>query len=558
MKQTGKTIVTVLCALLLGAFASVGFLAATIPGAATQIAAIGANVPRASSSPLVMSDEELVDAVKPAVVRVTQHIQGDIQLPHFDVDIKNMTIRVLPGPKRLRQSFNEYLIGSGFAVNPDGDILTNSHVVSTKAVEYGFFSLALFEDASVSAVRHRVSNADVQKFLDESNSEARVQFGEKIRALMMQATDYRVSSSVVTVFRPVSAKQDLQALEKDGFPATVQSVNDAFIADEKDVALVHINEKNVPSLRLGTSEGLAIGTKISVFGFPAVTDVSSKSLLESTFTQGVITAKKDSQAPDKKKFFYLQIDAKISEGSSGGPLLNAQGDVVGIVTAQTQGGLSSGGSNGDNFAFAIPVELVADTLRSARSANTTSGYFASFEKGLGLLHDRHCEAANESFASAKQANANFIDARRVDAYINQCAALIASGRSIDSAWDEWRDAARRVDMSVWLLVAGLAAVVAAGGLTLMVVMRKMRRDEKEIHTLEDVVSSSGDSHAASGRTTGEIATQTNEGEELIPADPELVTYVRSARESGMSDDRIRDALKQVGWLEYDVEKALRA
>jgi Do/DeqQ family serine protease len=109
-----------------------------------------------------------------------------------------------------------------------------------------------------------------------------------------------------------------------------------------DVALVRIQSNNLPIVTLGNSDQLKPGEWAIAIGNPLG--------LDNTVTAGIISAtgRSSSQAgvPDKRVNF-IQTDAAINQGNSGGPLLNQRGEVVGMNTAII------GGAQG--LGFAIPI-----------------------------------------------------------------------------------------------------------------------------------------------------------------------------------------------------------
>src|SRR5690606_27167935 len=99
----------------------------------------------------------------------------------------------------------------------------------------------------------------------------------------------------------------------------------------------------LPTAELGSSESIEIGDWVLAIGNPFE--------LEASVSAGIISAKGRSLR-DGQRTNYLQTDAAINPGNSGGPLVNLQGQVVGINTAIAS---SSGGYQG--IGFAIPVDL---------------------------------------------------------------------------------------------------------------------------------------------------------------------------------------------------------
>ena len=112
-----------------------------------------------------------------------------------------------------------------------------------------------------------------------------------------------------------------------------------------DVAVIRIDAKDLPVVRLGNTQDLQVGEWVLAIGAPFG--------FENSVTAGVVSAKGRS-LPDDSLVPFLQTDVAINPGNSGGPLFNARGEVVGI---NSQIYTRSGGYQG--VSFAIPIELAS-------------------------------------------------------------------------------------------------------------------------------------------------------------------------------------------------------
>lgn len=114
--------------------------------------------------------------------------------------------------------------------------------------------------------------------------------------------------------------------------------------EQTDLAVVRIKaDKPLPAAKLGDSSKLEIGDWVLAVGNPFE--------LEHTVSAGIISGMKR-LLPSGKRADYIQTDAAINPGNSGGPLVNLEGEVIGINTAIAS---SSGGYQG--VGFAIPINL---------------------------------------------------------------------------------------------------------------------------------------------------------------------------------------------------------
>ena len=133
------------------------------------------------------------------------------------------------------------------------------------------------------------------------------------------------------------------------FPATVVGTDAA-----SDLALVKVEARNLPTLAFGDSDRLRVGDVVLAFGNPLG--------VGQTMTMGIVSAKgRVTGIGDGNYEDFLQTDAPINEGNSGGALVNLQGEVVGI-NAQILS--PSGGNIGLGFAIpSVMARAVADQLR---------------------------------------------------------------------------------------------------------------------------------------------------------------------------------------------------
>ena len=111
-----------------------------------------------------------------------------------------------------------------------------------------------------------------------------------------------------------------------------------------DVAVIRIEGENLPVLPLGNSETLQVGEWVMAIGSPFG--------LTHTITVGVVSAKGRSHLGIVDYEDFIQTDAAINPGNSGGPMVNMQGEVVGLNTAIFS---RSGGYMG--IGFAIPINM---------------------------------------------------------------------------------------------------------------------------------------------------------------------------------------------------------
>lgn len=134
--------------------------------------------------------------------------------------------------------------------------------------------------------------------------------------------------------------------------------------DSTDIALIKIEGSDLPYLKLGNSDTLKIGQWVVAIGNPLG--------LQASLTVGVVSAKGRSNLDIARIEDFIQTDAAINRGNSGGPLLNLNAEVVGMNTAIATN-LASGGYMG--IGFAIPSNMAAHVMEQLKNEGSVSrGY----------------------------------------------------------------------------------------------------------------------------------------------------------------------------------------
>ncbi len=159
-----------------------------------------------------------------------------------------------------------------------------------------------------------------------------------------------------------ASKLEVRLLDKRRFDAEIVGADPL-----TDVALIKIEGENLPYARLGNSEQVQIGEWVMAIGTPF------GEMLNSTVTAGIVSAigrnlgiinRRDTNSSYKIEDF-IQTDAAINPGNSGGPLINLDGEVIGINTAI----LSNTGSY-QGYGFAIPINLAKNITNDLRVFGT--------------------------------------------------------------------------------------------------------------------------------------------------------------------------------------------
>ena len=168
----------------------------------------------------------------------------------------------------------------------------------------------------------------------------------------MSADGYIVTNNhVVADADVIRVTLDQDNGKSESFTATLIGAD-----EETDLALLKVDiKKDLPFLNFGNSDALKVGEWLLAIGNPFG--------LDHTVTAGILSAKnRNIHAGPFDNF--LQTDASINPGNSGGPLLNMQGQVVGINTAII--------ASGQGIGFAIPSNMAAKIIDQIKSGKKVS------------------------------------------------------------------------------------------------------------------------------------------------------------------------------------------
>lgn len=315
--------------------------------------------------------------VKPATVLVSFQAAADISIPTPDGVIALNS--VISGG------------GTGWILTPDGFVVTNAHVVQ---------------------VHHDIPEGDLEEALlfqalqESGHFEALAQEagGPLTEAEMYEAVhDIYEIATIVTKRDLVVVLQNGQVLNADVrqysgpvIPVTgrITLPGSPTLTSGRDVAILKVPGRDLPTLRMGSSDDMRIGDEIFVAGYPGSVlnhpFLGQATALEATFTRGQVSGLRVAVEGSD----LLQVDAPLTNGNSGGPVMNAAGEVVGIATFVSQ---DQGGRNLESFSFAVPSSTINDFVR-ASGASPSEGLFSrSWTRALDTYYAGDYQAAIAAF-----------------------------------------------------------------------------------------------------------------------------------------------------------------
>jgi len=271
--------------------------------------------------------DKLVDSVKKL------DVGGNILLPGQKLDIvvkalyKSHLRYFTAGDEYVRQVHRVESTGSGFIVSGDGYIVTNCHVIDRDS--------AFIRSKFILSTFREVTEANINSL----QSSWAMTLSEEQRNLLYNA--YGLIYSQVSSMILFDLKKEVYVLYRgDKENGETETIREKAIVMKKgkpmpgkDVAILKIEDgTNLPTLAFSNDSLARIGTQVLVFGYPE--PVTSNSFLareasiDPTLTAGIVSAVKKSVGG----WPVIQMDALISHGSSGSPVCNDKGEVVGLTT----------------------------------------------------------------------------------------------------------------------------------------------------------------------------------------------------------------------------------
>ncbi|WP_066321158.1 trypsin-like peptidase domain-containing protein [Bacillus sp. FJAT-29814] len=338
----------------------------TIPLSLLLIAAIVASFFLINIKPAtgdVKQAQRLNEYTKPAVVRIIDYAVVKWQFLDYNPDVQAVF-------ERLNYQTLIGGSGSGAVISADGYVVTNAHVVEFGKMENQAVADAAFEQ--LVAIMADYFQVDFNEAYD----------------YLVAWTQYTGIQKATKVILPGG---DVLDGETKSYGAPIN--------EGKDVAVVKIEGKNLPTIPLGNSDDIESQQDIWVSGYPAAADsdlLSPDSSLVSTMNAGQISAtdKKTEQGSP-----VIQINAAATHGNSGGPVINEDGEIIGLLTFR---GDTVNGQEVQGFNFAVPVNTVTEFVNQAGVRDTKSDTDRLYKEGLDLYWGGYYKHALEKFEAVQR------------------------------------------------------------------------------------------------------------------------------------------------------------
>ena len=360
--------------------------------------------------------DKLVDSVK------RLDTTGTLMSPGQKLDIVVKALYKSPfrffsaGDEYFRQAHRVQSNGTGFLVTGDGYLITNCHIIDRDSL--------FIRNKFIQSTFREVTEANINAL----QSSWAMKLTDQQKSLLNDA--YGLVYSQVSSMILFDLKKEFFALyraENEHESYTVKKPARVILKGQampgKDVAILKIDDaKNLPTLTLSRDSLTRIGTQVFVFGYPEPVStnafLASDASMEPSLTAGIVSAIKKSIGG----WPVIQMDAMISHGSSGSPVCNDKGEVIGLATF---GSLDQGGGTlASGFNFSIPVPVIREFISAAGLHPEPSDATIYFNQGLQYFYQQYFRKAKDQFLEAQRLNESY---PQVHFFIQQCNARIDGG-----------------------------------------------------------------------------------------------------------------------------------
>ncbi len=404
------------------------------------VSAIAPEIDEVALTALAQQVKDMVD-----LGTLTQDQFWNVYILTFCRDIDKY---MLKGTARVSKELNTTMMGSGFIITPDGYVVTNAHVVdeNDEETKRGFAEQAFQEimDDDMKTLQEamkRDMTEEEAKALRDANSwyfSQTLEVGKISKEFSVVLGITGENGKIVPLIIP--AKIVMQGKPIPG----------------KDVAILKLQEKHTyPTIRIGDDKAMRVGDAVFVLGYPAVATfnplLSTETVSEATLTRGLVSAKKNM----KDGWEVLQIDAAITHGNSGGPVMNDQGEVIGLATFVSVDEQRKQQVQGMNFI--VPTTIVNEFIDKAKLRPEMSDISLAYEEAMNLFDKARYKKALVKFKEVKDMNGSF---PFIDSYVSQ------TQKNIDKGLDK-----EPKDMMMYYIGGGVVLLL----LILFLVFRKKKK-----------------------------------------------------------------------------------
>ncbi|HZI54860.1 MAG TPA: trypsin-like peptidase domain-containing protein [Chitinophagaceae bacterium] len=340
----------------------------------------------------------------------------------------------------FRQRHRILSSGTGFFITGDGHLITNAHIIDRdSAFIRRKFTLSTFQEVTDANIRSLESSWEMVL-----NDEQKNLLNNAYSVIYSQVSSMILFDLKREIYVQFRSDNDQDESTTQRMPARLIIKGNPMPG--KDIAVLKVDSvAQLPTLPINYDNIARIGEQVLVYGYPEPVRsnafLARETELEPTLTMGIVSAVKRSIGG----WPVIQMDALITHGSSGSPVCNNKGEVIGLATfgslETNKEGLATG------FNFAIPASIIRDFLDSVNIVPQMSRASVIFNKGLDFYYKGYYIKARNKFETVSKLTGNY---PQLNYYLE------ASGKRLDAGED--RDAALQK-----IIFRIMAIVIVLGG-----------------------------------------------------------------------------------------------
>ena len=199
-----------------------------------------------------------------------------------------------------------------------------------------------------------------------------------------RGTGFVISSSgyIVTNYHVIKDGEQFVVTDHDG-----NEYAGTLIGGDKnlDIAVLKIDAE-LPAVAIGDSDATRVGEQVIAIGDPS----GAGQNLTGTVTVGYVSAVNRELMFNNIRQKFIQTDAAVNPGNSGGPLFNTKGEVVGVVTLKSLVSSANSGVSTEGIGFAIPINNAIDAAQQIISSGSVQ------RPGIGIRYSEVTQATAEA------------------------------------------------------------------------------------------------------------------------------------------------------------------
>ena len=334
----------------------------------------------ADSGGLCAPARRAISLALPAVIRITTAYQA--QLTYFNTDGSSI---VFP---QDGSSYSVLVTGSGTFISGDGDILTAFEVVNASQAE-------------LNTLLAQLAAPDIAQALNDANLSQQFTAADILNQLLTdpniwQSNFQQPQSSFYfsSQYAGPATTASLSGLQSFPVTITAQSSPDQVIYS--DLAILHASGlHDLPTIALGDSSQVYQGDSLTIIGYPANADlpgtdgsVNPDNFITASVNTVTVSAFKTTAGGSQ----VIQLGGDVEQGASGSPALNADGQLVGVVSAAAQ---ASGGAGQTSFlstsneGATLAKQVSVNMAQDAFDQRWAAAYDACSSTDPGHWHDAY-------------------------------------------------------------------------------------------------------------------------------------------------------------------------